>query len=95
MTDAPEIEPLPPMPKNSCILTVRPGPDKVHTLLRAVFDVTELGSDQQKLMTFMIGQAIEQIAKAVNGMNRIEAAKQLALRERISEFKGNGEPPPE
>ena len=89
----PDVEPLPPippLPANSCVLAVRPAADKAHTFLRLTYDVTHLSEDAQKLMVFMLTNALTELEKGLKGMNRIEIAAKLAQRERISAMKGNG-----
>ncbi len=91
----PEVEPkLPPLPSNSCVLAVRPGEDRVHTFLRLTYDVTHLSEDAQKLLVFMITNALTELEKGIKGMNRIEIAAKLAQRERIKAMKGNGDTKP-
>ncbi len=84
---------IPPLPQNSCVLAVRPAPDKVHTFLRLVYDVTHLSEDSQKLLVFALTEALTELEKGVVKMNRIEIAAKLAQRERINEMRnstGNG-----
>ncbi len=88
----PDVEPLPPLPPNSCVLAVRPAADKAHTFLRLTYDVTHLSEDAQKLMVFMLTNALTELEKGLKGMNRIEIAAKLAQRERIKSTKTNGQP---
>ncbi len=81
---------LPPLPPNSAVLAVRPAKDGVHTFMRLTYDVTHLSEDAQKLMVFMLTNALTELEKGIKGMNRIEIAAKLAQRERISAMKGNG-----
>jgi hypothetical protein len=89
---APDLEPLPPLPPNACVLAVRPGPDKAHTLLRLNFNVTHLSDDAQKLLCFALAEALGKLEEGIKAMNRIEVAAKLAQRERIQNAKGNGTP---
>ncbi len=89
-TPVPDIEPIPPLPQNSCVLAVRPGPDKAHTFLRLTYNVTHLSEDAQKLMVYAVAEALIELEKGVKKMNRIEVAKKLAQRERIDESRRNG-----
>jgi len=82
---------LPPLPQNSCVLSVRPAEDKVHTFLRLTYDVTHLSEDAQKLLVFMITQALTELESGVKKMSRIQVAAKLAQRERIKAMKGNGQ----
>jgi len=93
MTNAPEIEPLPPLPPNQCVLAVRPAADRAHTFLRLTYDVTHLSEDAQKLLVFSMTEALTQLEKGILEMNRIEVAAKLAQRERIEGFRksGNGD----
>ncbi len=91
--DATAPEPLPPLPPNSCVLAVRPGPDKAHTLLRLVFDVTHLSDDAKKLLVFMVSEALTKLEESVRKMGKIETASKLAFRERTQHQEGNGQPP--
>jgi len=92
MIDAlPEIEPLPPLPPNSAVLAVRAAPDRAHTFIRLTYDVTHLSDDAQKLLLFMVTNALTELEAGVKKMNRIEVAAKLAQRERIKAMKGNGE----
>lgn len=86
-----EPEPLPPLPPNSAVLAVRPGPDKVHTILRLTFDVTHLSEDGQKLLTHMTTDALTKFEKTVVAMNRLEVARSLAKIERTKKALGNGQ----
>lgn len=95
MIDAvPEIEPLAPLPPDAAVLAVRPGPDRVHTIMRITRDVTILSEDQQKLLVHMMTDALTRLEQSVKGMNRIETASRLAKIERVKQAitaKGNGE----
>jgi hypothetical protein len=88
LTDAPE---LPPLPANSAVLAVRPGPDRVHTILRLQFDVTHLSDDRQKLLLHLLSQGLTQFEKSVKEMDRITVAARLAKLERVKAVKGNGQ----
>ena len=85
-----ELEPIPPLPPNSAVLVVRPGPDRVHTLMRLTFDVTHLSEDGQKLLTHMTTDAITKFEKTVMEMSRIEIARSLAKIERTKKALSNG-----
>lgn len=87
------LPPLPPLPPDSAVLAVRPGPDRVHTILRLNRNVTSFSDDGQKLLLHMLTDALTQIEKAVKGMNRIEIASRLAKLERHKQaiaIKKNG-----
>jgi hypothetical protein len=87
---APEIEPLPPLPPNSCALAAFPSKDGVHSIMRLMYDCTHLSDDGQKLLLFMLTNALTEIEKVLKGMNRIETAKRLAQYERLEQFRKNG-----
>ncbi len=84
------LDPLPPLPPNSCVLAVRPGPDKAHVLLRLTFNVTHLEPDAQKLLAFMVSEALTKLEASVKTMGKIEVAAHLAHRERVQHPDGNG-----
>ena len=84
------LPPIPPLPANSAVLAVRAGEDRVHTFMRLNYDVTHLSEDSQKLLLFMLTQALTELEKGVKSMSRIEAASKLATLERAKAVKGNG-----
>lgn len=88
-----ELEPLPSLPPNQCVLAVMAAPDRAHTFMRLTYNVTALSEDRQKLLLYMLTNALTELEKAVKKMDKIEVAKKLAQRERIREFQGNGQPP--
>jgi len=90
ISELPEVEPLPPLPPNSASLAAFPAQDRVHSIMRIMYDVTHLSDDAQKLLLYMLTNALTELEKAVKAMNRIEVAAKLAQRERISGVKGNG-----
>jgi len=80
---------LPPLPPNQCVLAVRPAADGPHIILRLNCDVTHLSDDGQKLLIYMLTNALTELEKAIKDMNRIEAAAKLAQFERIRDFQSN------
>jgi len=90
MTEAPEIEPLPSLPPNSAAIAAIPAQDGVHSIMRIMYDCTHLSEDGQKLLLYMLTNALTELEKAVKAMNRIEVAAKLAQRERITAMKSNG-----
>lgn len=88
ITDPPE---LPPLPPNSAVLAVRPGQDKVHTFIRLTYDCTHLSDDKQKLLLFMLTNALTELEAGVKGMDRVAAAARLAKLERVKGVNGNGQ----
>lgn len=88
---APEIEPLPPLPQNSAVLTARPAQDRVHTFIRLTYDCTHLSDDQKKLLLFMLTNALTELEQGVKKMDRITVASRLAKLERLKGQKGNGQ----
>jgi len=89
ITDPPE---LPPLPPNSAVLAVRPAPDRAHTLIRLTYDCTHLSDDQQKLLLFLLTNALSELEKGIKGMGKIEVAAKLGKLERIKSIKQNGQP---
>ena len=82
--------PLPPLPPNSAAIAAIPAQDGVHSIMRIMYDATHLSDDQQKLLLYMLTNALTELEKAVKSMNRIEVAAKLAQRERITAMKQNG-----
>ena len=87
ITDPPE---LPPLPPNSAVLAVRPAADKVHTFIRLTYDCTHLSDDKQKLLLFMLTNALTELEAAMKGIDRITVAARLAKLERLKGMEGNG-----
>jgi len=93
----PDVEPLPelpPLPQNSAALAAFPAPDRVHMIMRLMYDVTHLSEDRQKLLLFYLTKGLREIEKAVKDMDRIAVASKLAQFERVASAKGNGESKP-
>ena len=90
LQDVEPLPPLPPLPTNSAALAVFPAQDRAHTIMRLVYDVTHLSEDAQKLLLYMLTNALTELEKAIKSMNRIEVAAKLAQRERIKGMQGNG-----
>ncbi len=82
---------FPPLPPNSAVLATRPAKDGVHTFARLTYDVTHLSDDAKKLLLFLLTNALTELEKGIEKMNRIEVAAKLAQRERIKAMKGNGQ----
>ncbi len=76
---APDLEPLPDAPANSAYLGVIACSDGAHVRLRLNYDVTGLHADRQKLLLHLVGRAVKEIGKAVEGMDYFTVQK--ALRE--------------
>ena len=57
--------------------------------MRLMYDCTHLSEDGQKLLIYMLTNALTELQKAIKAMNRIETAAKLAQFERIREFQGN------
>ena len=83
-------DPLPPLPPNSAVLAVRPAPDRAHVFIRLTYDVTHLSDDQQKLLLFMLTNALTELETGVKKLDRITAAARLAKLERVKS-NGNGQ----
>ncbi len=83
--------PLPSVPPNLAGLAAGSFVDGVHVRLKLNYDVTELSEDKQKLLLHIVTGALEELTKAVKGMDRIAAASRLAKFERVKGIKGNGQ----
>ena len=88
----PELEPLPPLPPNSAVLAVRPAPDKAHTLLRLTYDVTHLREDSQKLLLFMLTNALTELEAGIKKMDKVAIAARVAKLERLKAVPENSQP---
>jgi len=86
----PDVELLPPLPPNSAAIAAIPAQDGVHSIIRIMYDCTHLSEDGQKLLLYMLTNALTELEKAVKDMNRIEVAAKLAQRERIKALRENG-----
>jgi len=92
MTEAPEIEPLPPLPPNSAAIAAIPAQDGVHMIFRLIFDLSELNDDGQKLFVHYLTDALTKFHANIKDMGKIETAAALGKIERIKAMKKNGQP---
>jgi len=90
LPDVEPLPPLPPLPPNSAAIAAIPAQDGVHSIIRIMYDCTHLSEDGQKLLLYMLTNALTELEKAVKDMNRIEVAAKLAQRERIKALRENG-----
>jgi len=90
LPDVEPLPPLPPLPPNSAAIAAIPAQDGVHSIMRIMYDCTHLSEDGQKLLLYMLTNALTELEKAVKDMNRIEVAAKLAQRERIRALRENG-----
>jgi hypothetical protein len=72
------------------VLAVRAAPDRAHTIMRLSYDVTHLSGDAQKLLLFLLTQALTELEKNIVKLNKIEVASKLGKLERAKAQKGNG-----
>ena len=86
----PDVEPLPPLPPNSAAIAAIPAQDRVHMIMRLMYDCTHLSDDAQKLLLFMITNALTEIEKSLKHMSSIDVARRLAQYERYKAVKENG-----
>lgn len=91
IADIQELAPIPPLPPNSAVLVAKPGPDKVHTLMRIQYDVTDLSEDGSKLLLYLVTSALQRFKTEIKHMNKIECAAKLGKYERQKSQQGNGQ----
>jgi len=90
LPDVEPLPPLPPLPPNSAAIAAIPAQDGVHSIIRIMYDATHLSEDGQKLLLYMLTNALVELEKGIKSMSRIEVAAKLAQRERIKALRENG-----